>query len=138
MYGAVGKQTMEVAQSGHHILRGRYLAYLGEARTGAKIFLLSPWDPSVRRAFGTWFRDVLRHPGLLARGVYIQSLGIIQAPDVQTDGRADMCDSCPDMTVWDGQLINSCRMDEYRLFGGLLSVVERDGQAEHSEVKETA
>jgi hypothetical protein len=36
-----------------------------------------------------------------------------------------MCDSCPDMTVWDGKLINSCRMDEYRLFGGLLTVVER-------------
>jgi MoaA/NifB/PqqE/SkfB family radical SAM enzyme len=138
LYGAVGKQTMEVAQAGHHILRGRYLAYLGEARTGAKIFLLSPWDRSVRRAAGAWLRALLRQPSLLARGVYMQSVGIIQAPDVQTDGRADMCDSCPDMTVWDGQLINSCRMDEYRLFGGLLSVVERDEEAEPSMVKEPA
>jgi len=37
-----------------------------------------------------------------------------------------MCDSCPDMTVYDGKLINSCRMDEYRLFGGFLSVTERE------------
>jgi hypothetical protein len=44
---------------------------------------------------------------------------------LQPDGRADMCDSCPDMTVYDGKLINSCRMDEYRLFGGFLSVTER-------------
>jgi hypothetical protein len=29
------------------------------------------------------------------------------------------------MTYYDGQLINSCRMDEYRLFGGFLSVTER-------------
>jgi hypothetical protein len=29
------------------------------------------------------------------------------------------------MTVWDGNLINSCRMDEYRLFGGLVSVAEK-------------
>jgi hypothetical protein len=29
------------------------------------------------------------------------------------------------MTVYDGKLINSCRMDEYRLFGGFLSVVAR-------------
>ena len=50
---------------------------------------------------------------------------IIQAPDMLPDGRADMCDSCPDMTVYDGKLINSCRMDEYRLFGGFLSVVEK-------------
>ncbi len=28
-----------------------------------------------------------------------------------------MCDSCPDMTYYNGKLINSCRMDEYRLFG---------------------
>jgi hypothetical protein len=39
------------------------------------------------------------------------------------DGTADMCDSCPDMTYWNGELINSCRMDEYRLFGGFVTVV---------------
>jgi hypothetical protein len=44
---------------------------------------------------------------------------------VQESGAADMCDSCPDMTVWDGKLVNSCRMDEYRLFGGLVTVVEK-------------
>jgi hypothetical protein len=29
------------------------------------------------------------------------------------------------MTYYDGKLINSCRMDEYRLFGGFLSVVDK-------------
>ena len=32
------------------------------------------------------------------------------------------------MTYYDGKLINSCRMDEYRLFGGFLSVVEKSEQ----------
>ena len=32
------------------------------------------------------------------------------------------------MTVWDGKLINSCRMDEYRLFGGFLSVTDQTGE----------
>ena len=41
------------------------------------------------------------------------------------DGRADMCDSCPDITIYNGKFVNSCRMDEYRLFGGFLSVVEK-------------
>ena len=70
----------------------------------------------------------MRRPGRLFDGIYIQSVGIIQAPDLLPDGRADMCDSCPDITYFDGQLVNSCRLDEYRLFGGFLSVVERTGR----------
>jgi hypothetical protein len=124
-YGSVGKKTMEVAQAGHHFLTGTYLAYLSCARVGAKVFLLSPWDETLRQAGRNWLKDVIRHPGRLFDSLYVQSIGIIQAPDLLLDGRADMCDSCPDMTVYDGKLINSCRMDEYRLFGGFLSVVER-------------
>lgn len=124
-YGSIGRKTMEIAQTGHHFFTGTYLAYLSCNRVGVKAFLLSPWDGTVRAAAGRWLKDVLRHPGRLLDNLYVQSIGIIQAPDIQPDGRADMCDSCPDMTYYDGQLINSCRMDEYRLFGGFLSVTER-------------
>ena len=58
--------------------------------------------------------------------VYLQSIGQIQAPDLLMDGRAEMCDSCPDMTYFDGKLVNSCRLDEYRLFGGMVSVTEKE------------
>lgn len=124
-YGSVGKRAMELAQMGHHIFNGTYLAYLAQSRIGAKIFLLSPWDKSLRKAGKNWLGDVLRHPGQLFNPVRVMSVGIIQAPDVQPDGRADMCDSCPDVTIYDGKFINSCRMDEYRLFGGLLTVVDK-------------
>jgi hypothetical protein len=126
---------MELAQVGHHMVNGTYLAYLSCARVGPQIFLLAPWDKTLRQAWRNWLKDVARHPLRLFESLYMQSIGIIQAPDLLPDGRADMCDSCPDMTVYDGKLINSCRMDEYRLFGGLLSVVERPG-AEKSEVVE--
>jgi hypothetical protein len=125
VYGSVGKETMEVAQVGHHLLNGTYLAYLSQARVGMKVFLMAPWDKTVRQAAGNWLRDIVRHPGRLFDHIYIQSIGIIQAPDLLPDGRADMCDSCPDITVYDGKLINSCRMDEYRLFGGFLSVIQQ-------------
>jgi hypothetical protein len=125
MYGSVGKKTMEVAQVGHHMFAGTYLAYLSCAKVGPKVFLLSPWDKTLRQAGRNWLKDVTRHPGRLFDSLYVQSIAIIQAPDLLPDGRADMCDSCPDMTVYDGKLINSCRMDEYRLFGGFISVVER-------------
>ena len=125
-YGAVGKQTMEAAQAGHHVWTGRYLAYLSQARIGSKVFLLSPWDPTLRQAWKRRIQDVLRHPGRLFEEVYVQSIGIIQAPDVQPDGRADMCDSCPDITYYDGRFVNSCRLDEHRLFGGFLTVMQKE------------
>jgi len=125
MYGSVGKKTMEVAQAGHHMFAGTYLAYLSCAKVGPKVFLLSPWDKTLRQAGRNWLKDVMRHPGRLFDSLYVQSIAVIQAPDLLPDGRADMCDSCPDMTVYDGKLINSCRMDEYRLFGGFISVVEQ-------------
>jgi hypothetical protein len=135
MYGSIGKKAMELAQVGHHWFTGTYLAYLSTASMGRALFLASPWDGGLRRAAGNWLKDVTRRPTRLFDRVYVQSIGIIQAPDLQPDGRADMCDSCPDMTVYDGKLINSCRMDEYRLFGGFLSVVDRaqDGQQQPAE-----
>lgn len=126
MYGSVGKKTMEFAQIGHHLRHGRYMAYMTSGRIGSKIFWLSPWDKTIDQARGNFWRSLLRHPGRLFDGVFIQSIGIIQAPDIQPDGRADMCDSCPDITIYDGKFVNSCRMDEYRLFGGFVSVLEKE------------
>ena len=125
MYGSVGPKTMQVAQAGHHLLRGTYLAYLAQMKAAPLLFLVAPWDPVVRGALKSWLADVVRHPAHLLSRVQIQTIGIIQAPDIQASGQADMCDSCPDMTVWNGTLINSCRMDEYRLFGGMLSVAQK-------------
>lgn len=122
LYGSVGKRTMELAQVGHHLLFGTYLAYLSQMQVSPLIFLTSAWDRRVGQAARNWIRDVLRHPARLFQGLRVQTIGIIQAPDLQASGRADMCDGCPDMTIWDGELINSCRMDEYRLFGDLISV----------------
>lgn len=136
-YGSVGKETMELAQAGHHLLRGTYLAYPARTRVSPLVFLTSPWDETVRRAARNWLMDVWQHPGRLFDGIRVQTIGIIQAPDIQPDGRADMCDGCPDMTVWDGKLINSCRMDEYRLFGDLLSVAQpTDRQGRERETAE--
>jgi hypothetical protein len=133
VYGSVGKRTMELAQIGHHLFAGTYLAYLSPVKMSRLVFLMAPWDKSVRRAAGAWLGDVVRHPGRLFGGVRMQTIGIIQAPDIQPNGQADMCDSCPDMTVWNGTLINSCRMDEYRLFGNMLSVTEKEEGAAQPE-----
>jgi hypothetical protein len=134
IFGSVGRQTMEVAQAGHHVFTGTYLAYLSCPKICPYVYLMGFWDSNVRQAWRTWIHDVLRNPLRVFEPLYVQSIGIIQAPDIQPNGIADMCDSCPDMTVFDGKLINSCRMDEYRLFGGLLTVKEIDKQPVEAEL----
>ena len=125
VYGSIGRRTMELAQAGHHWFTGRYLAYLSNSKVGGKVFWLSALDKTVRATYRRYLGDVLRHPLRLFDPIYVQSIGVIQAPDIMPDGTADMCDSCPDMTYWNGELINSCRLDEYRLFGGFVTVVNR-------------
>ena len=126
VYGSLGKQGMEVAQVGNHLLNGRYLAYITSGKIGSKVFFLSHWDKYVRQARAKRRQDIIRHPTHLFDPIYVQSIGIIQAPDVLGDGRTDMCDSCPDITYYQGQFVNSCRMDEYRLFGGFISLKEKE------------
>lgn len=132
VYGSIGAKTMELAQAGHHLLRGRYLAYLSDSKVGGKVFWMSLFDRNVRGAYRRYLGDVARHPLRLFDPIYIQSIGVIQAPDIMSDGTADMCDSCPDMTYWNGELVNSCRLDEYRLFGGFVTVVNH-AEAEHQQ-----
>jgi pyruvate-formate lyase-activating enzyme len=125
MLGSLGKRGMEIAQAGHHFMVGTYLAYLANPKIGRVVFNLWPFDASTRKAYANWWKMVLRKPAALFEQVYVQSIGIIQAPDILPDGRADMCDSCPDITILDGKLVNSCRMDEVRLFGSFINVVEK-------------
>lgn len=136
MYGSIGPKTMELTQAGHHFFTGRYLAYLSKAKVGGKIFWLAPLDKTLRAAYKRYLGDIVRHPLRLFSPIYVQTIGIIQAPDIMADGTADMCDSCPDMTYWNGELVNSCRLDEYRVFGGFVTVVNRAEKQELPEAVE--
>jgi len=57
------------------------------------------------------------------RRQHIQSVLVIQPIDLGPDGRDNMCDGCPDMTVHDGKLVWSCRLEEWRQFGQPLRAV---------------
>ncbi len=130
VYGSVGKRTMELSQAFHHLLWGTYVAYPDLSKSSEMVFLSGLFDQGVRKAFGKFMRSVSRNPGNLFRKVYLQSVAIIQAPDLLPDGQSDMCDSCPDMTIYQGRLINSCRMDEYRKFGGFVNIAFRQDKKE--------
>jgi hypothetical protein len=38
-----------------------------------------------------------------------------------------MCDGCPDMTVWNNQLVWSCRMEEQMKWGQNVHIVPQNG-----------
>jgi hypothetical protein len=129
-YGAVGPKTVEFSQVFYHLFHGSYFAYSRKSYLGRKVFLAGLFDPYVRRIMRRFLANPLR---FFYKPVYGQSIGIVQAPDVLPDGRVDMCDACPDLTVYKGQLIHSCRMDEWRRWGGYLTQVRTDAAAAEEE-----
>jgi len=129
-YGAVGRKTVEFSQALYHLFHGSYFAYSRKCGLGRKVFLAALFDPKVRRLSRRFFSNPFR---FFYKPVYGQSIGIIQAPDVLPDGRVDMCDACPDLTVYKGQLIHSCRMDEWRRWGGYMTQVREDIDAAQEE-----
>jgi len=117
MLGAAGPCAIELFQSGYHYLFGRYS--LGTRRPfGLTAFGMALFDRGTRQALWHWVRR-----GLFFRRVYGLALAIVQPPDELPDGTFEMCDGCPDMTYFQGKLVHSCRLDEYRQFGSLLSQV---------------
>lgn len=119
IYGYVGPKFMETIQTMYHLTQGRYLAYTKPAHTnlGRSMLLLSLIDRGVRGAAGSYLSSVLTNPLRLFKGLHYQSIMIIQPVDFLANGLQNMCDGCPDMTLWNGELVWSCRMEELKHFG---------------------
>lgn len=114
-YGYVGSKAMEIIQSVYHMFTNRYLSYVAPKlnKKGKSMLLLSLFDKKLRRTF----RKFLSNPLNIFRRLYQQSIMVIQPVDFLEDGRQSMCDGCPDMTVWNGKLVYSCRLEEQLNFG---------------------
>lgn len=123
IYGYMGPKTIEALQVLHHLATGRYLAYASPKllSMGKSTMWLWPFDREIRKAFGKAFLD----PSLTFKKAHLQSVMIIQPADILPDGRQNMCDGCPDMTVWDGRLAWSCRLEECMKFGQFVRMVPR-------------
>lgn len=121
IFGAYGKKAMEMAQTVHHFRNGTYLVY-PKRRIGKEILLAGLVDKTARKALGNFIKYVLGNPMRFFNNVKPIGIGIVQAPDLLPDGSIDMCDDCPDMCVYDGKLVNSCRLDECRIYGDLLHI----------------
>lgn len=130
IYGYVGPRFMEVVQTGHHALTGRYLAYSPPSLLAAGRSMLlagSALDASMRSAAARWLTAAARAPLGARDPVHFQSVAIIQPIDMMPDGETNMCDGCPDMTVHEGELVWSCRLDERLQYGCFLTAAPKNG-----------
>ncbi len=134
VYGYVGPKFMELVQAGHHLGTGRYLAYATPRLTakGRTALLLSPFDAGVRAAAGRYAGALLTNPLRLFEKLHLQSIMVIQPVDFLESGAQNMCDGCPDMTLWNGELVWSCRMEELKQFGCFVRTVPRGCSGEAS------
>jgi pyruvate-formate lyase-activating enzyme len=130
VHGWMGAKAMELSQTAYHLRTGRYLSYApASALEAGRSLLLSGWaiDPTVRRASLDWARSVARRPLDLLDTQHMQAVVCIQPIDLMEDGRDNMCDGCPDMTLHEGKLVWSCRLEEWREFGQPLTAVKKNG-----------
>jgi hypothetical protein len=130
IYGYVGPRFMEIIQSFHHLIHGRYLAYTspGTAALGRSMLLLSISDPGIHRIAGKYLRHLFVNPRALLKPLHYQSIMVIQPVDFLANGQQNMCDGCPDMTLWNGELVWSCRMEELKRFGSWVRSVPQEAE----------
>jgi hypothetical protein len=133
IYGYVGPRFMELAQMSHHLRHGRYLAYTSPRvhRRGRSMMLLAPVDAGIRHAAGAYLRALALHPLRTLARARFQSVMIIQPADMLPNGRMDMCDGCPDMTVWQDELAWSCRLEEPMRYGQFVEMVPKSKPGVH-------
>ncbi len=123
--GVLGAKTMELSQAFYHLFNGRYFAFLKNSNPGRILFLVSIFDKEVRKAFATYMKALLVNPLKIFNKVYLQSIHL-QQPSEIINGRINLCDDCVNMMLYNGHLVNACRLDEYRVFGGPIDVIKQE------------
>jgi hypothetical protein len=127
VFGYVGPKFMEIVQTFKHLFTDSYLAYSTTAmqRRGRSYFPLGIFDKGVRGAMMNYFNSLKTNPIAFFSKVHYQSIMLIQPVDVMPDGSANMCDGCPDITVYGDELVWSCRMEEQYRWGQNVRMVPK-------------
>jgi molybdenum cofactor biosynthesis enzyme MoaA len=117
--GWLGPRSVEAVQVTHHFLTGRYAEFLHTRWSGRKLLILGLVDAEVRSVARRLVRCLLRRPVHAFARLHMQSISL-QQPNEMAGDEANLCDGCLNMMLYRGELIPSCRLDEYRIFGGPL------------------
>ena len=119
IFGYVGPKFMEIVQTFKHLFTDSYLAYgdIQWTRRGRMYFILCAIDKGIKEIARNYFKSFINNTRAFFSRVHFQSVMIIQPADVYENGSINMCDGCPDITVWNDKLVWSCRMEEQMRWG---------------------
>ncbi|HUT85214.1 MAG TPA: radical SAM protein [Elusimicrobiales bacterium] len=128
--GYMGPKFIELAQMAYHFLFSKYLGYMHPKvhRRVKRMFPLAIFDKGLWKTFKKWFFYVVKNPVRLFKSLHMQSIMMIQPVDFCSDGRQSMCDGCPDMTVHDGKLVWSCRLEEQLKYNSFFTSFPKEGK----------
>ncbi len=132
-FGYVGAKFMEGVQLGHHLFKGTWLSYSAprQNRMGRlSMFLFFLIDERIRSSAKHYLVSLFKRPWTIFDRVHLQTYTVIQPIDMMPDGRISMCDGCPDMTVHEGELRWSCRLEEIKEYGCFLQASGRTAGGE--------
>jgi hypothetical protein len=117
VYGNLGAKTAEIFQVFHHLMSGKYTSFVKIPGLSKSLFLLSVFDPEVRRALIAFLGASIRNPFRFFKKVFVQCINLVQ-PTEFIEGDKNFCDGCLNLMPYKGKLVHSCILDEYRIFGG--------------------
>lgn len=128
IFGYSGPKLIEFAQNLKHFFTGSYMAYSTPAmqRRGRLYFLAATFDKGIRGIMKNYFKSFVNNPKAFFSKLHFQSVMIIQPADILEDGSINMCDGCPDITVWNDKLVWSCRMEEQNKWGQNIIMVPKN------------
>lgn len=125
IYGYTGPKFIELIMCVHHFIMGTYLSYTSPVLNGkgrSALLLLWPFEKSL----GKILINFLKNPLNIFRKAYLQTVMFIQPVDFTEKGDQNMCDGCPDITVYRDELIWSCRMEERKQYDTWLRTVPKN------------
>ncbi|MBM2813377.1 MAG: putative Fe-S oxidoreductase [Ignavibacteria bacterium] len=138
IFGWVGSRFMELVQTVNHLLKGTYLAYSEPQwlRRGRLYFFISPFDKGLAKVMKNYFKSFSHNIKAFFSRIYYQTVLIIQPADVLPEGNVNMCDGCPDITVFNGKLVWSCRMEEQIEWGQNVRFVPNENNKNVTSINE--
>jgi pyruvate-formate lyase-activating enzyme len=124
--GYASPKFVESFQVFHHLFTGKYAYKFGKDRSYLNflmVLLLSIVYKNFREVAANYFKAILENPANLFRRANLQLLCFIIPPGL-VNGKRDECDGCPDAMLYEGQLVPSCGLEEYKLYGKILEKQE--------------
>jgi len=127
LFGNLGPKSVELIQSIHHLLVGKFLSFSSPRINGKArlLFVFGLIDRSIRDAWINRLLSLWRNPLTLFDKISLQNIIVMQPHDYLPNGEQDECDGCPNKTYWNGRLVSECRKEDYLLYGRPLATVRK-------------